>query len=398
MTVGQLAGIDLQGSGAAFWIGQAGAATAAFDVDGWTVAVAEGSKWLVVYAPIESDIDQIFGVALARANSCLDYLSATGRGDAVIRQACDSHLTWASTGSDVKMRVTTLIPGTLGMSVRAYVLDPDGNEIPSIPPPPPRLHDALRFLRMARTGEALYDAYRNMFLALEAVLHQLYPHRGGVREGDWFKAALRHVAPIASADMLAPDNEADPVGWVYRNIYSDMRSGLMHAKHDYYLPGDETRRADMERSFESLWHYTSALVGSALGARFDSGHFASAAWKSVAKTVCETFELLATNDTDELPSKGGVFASPESDVVKLDSGSMSYPADYLGVIDGVCDGRTIRALGPITRAGARNEQGEATTFVAFGPGLLVGQSVEEFQIRVGWRYTNPASIRSHFPM
>ncbi|MGV0662005.1 hypothetical protein ABQE46_04250 [Mycobacteroides chelonae] len=395
--MGQLAGIELQGSGAAFRTGQAGATNAAFDVDGWTVAVAEGSKWLVVYAPVESDIDQIFGVALARANSCLDYLSATGRGDAVIREACDSHLTWASTGSDVKMRVTSIIPGTLGMKMTVHVLDADGNAIPSLPPPPPQLHDALRFLRMAGTGEVLYDAYRNMFLALEAVLHHLHPHqRGG--ESDWFKAALRHVEPVASADILAPENETDPVDWAYRNIYSDMRSGLMHAKHLYHLPGDETRRADMERSFESLWRYTSKLVSSALGARFDSGHFVATAWKGVAKKVCETFELLATNDTDELPAKGGVFASPESDVVKLDSGSMSYPADYLGVIDGVCDGRTIRALGPITRVGARNEQGEATTFVAFDPNLVIGDSVGEFQIRIGWRYTNPASIRSHFPM
>lgn len=135
-----------------------------------------------------------------------------------------------------------------------------------------------------------------MFLALEAVLHHLHPHRRG-RESDWFKAALRHVEPIASADILAPENETDPVRWAYRNIYSDMRSGLMHAKHLYHLPGDETRRADMERSFESLWRYTSKLVGSALDARFDRGHFAAAAWKGVAKTVCETFELVATNDT-----------------------------------------------------------------------------------------------------
>lgn len=397
MTVGQLEGIDLQGSGAAFELRQSCTATATFSLDGWTVAVADGSKWLVVYAAIEADIDQIFDVALEQANLCLDYLSATGKGDAVICQPYDVSLTWALTGSKATMRVTSIIPGTVGMSMTVHVLDAEGNEIPSLPPPPPRLHDALRFLRMARTGEVLYDAYRNMFLALEAVLHHLYPHQKG-RESDWFKAALRHVEPVASADILAPENETDPVEWAYRNIYSDMRSGLMHAKHLYHLPGDETRRADMERSFESLWRYTSKLVGSALGARFDSGHFVATAWKGVAKKVCETFELLATNDTDELPAKGGVFASPESDVVRLDSGSMSYPADYLGVIDGVCEGRTIRALGPITRAGARHESGEAATFVAFAPNLVIGDSVGEFQIRIGWRYTNPASIRSHFPM
>ncbi|BAP97698.1 hypothetical protein MMASJCM_2922 [Mycobacteroides abscessus subsp. massiliense CCUG 48898 = JCM 15300] len=397
--MGQLAGIELQGSGAAFWTGQAGAATAAFDVDGWTVAVAEGSKWLVVYAPVESDIDQIFGVALARANSCLDYLSATGRGDAVIREACDSHLTWASTGSDVKMRVTSIIPGTLGMKMTVHVLDADGNAIPSLPPPPPQLHDALRFLRMARTGEVLYDAYRNLFLALEALLHHLRPQRRREREGDWFKAALRHVQPIASATLLAPD-ETDPIQWAYTNIYQRMRSNLMHAKRDYHLPGDEAARAKMERSFESLWRYTRELMGSALGASFDGESFAAATWKSAVRTVCEASELVATNNTNELPPRGGVFASPESDVVQLDSGSVFYPEDedYLGVVDGSCTGQRVHALGPITRAGARNADGDAITSLVFEPALLVGDSVNEFQIRVGWRFTNPVGIRSHFPM
>ncbi len=374
-----------------------GAATAAFDVDGWTVAVAEGSKWLVVYAPIESDIDQIFEVALAQANLCLDYLSATGRGDAVIYQPHNVSLTWALTGQKVTMRATRIILGTMAMHTRTYGLDADGNEIPSPPAPPPQLHNALRFLRMARTGEVLYDAYRNMFLALEAVLHDLYPQRG-VGEGEWFKAALRHVAPIASADILAPDNEVDPVGWAYRNIYSEMRSGLMHAKRDYHLPGDEAQRAKMERSFESLWRYTSALMGRALGASYDSGHIVTAGWKGFARSLCETVELVATNDTHELLTKHGVFAGPESDVVKLDSGSMSYPEDYLGAVDGFCDGETVRALGPITRVGARYEHGDTLEFVAFEPGLVVGDSVEEFQIRIGWRHTNPVSIRSHFPM
>lgn len=77
---------------------------------------------------------------------------------------------------------------------------------------------------------------------------------------------------------------------------------------------------------------------------------------------------------------------------------MSYPEDYLGAVDGFCDGETVRALGPITRVGARYEHGDTLEFVAFEPGLVVGDSVEEFQIRIGWRHTNPVSIRSHFPM
>ena len=55
--------------------------------------------------------------------------------------------------------------------------------------------------------------------------------------------------PLVPVAQLAPAGvQQDPVDWVYKNVYDDLRSGLMHAKRNYHLPGDESRRADMERS------------------------------------------------------------------------------------------------------------------------------------------------------
>ena len=42
---------------------------------------------------------------------------------------------------------------------------------------------------MGRTADSRFDAYRNMILALESVLHHVYPQQGP-GEARWFKDAL----------------------------------------------------------------------------------------------------------------------------------------------------------------------------------------------------------------
>lgn len=401
--MGQLAGFDLQGdeigSGGAFELRQLCRTTGTFQLDDWTVSVRGGSKLLVVHAPIELGIDQIFPVALAQANLGLDYLCGIGACDATLDRPYNESLTWSLAGSEVTMRATRISPGEMSMSAEVTVRDMDGNEIPQPSAAPPQLHDALRFIRMARTGEVLFDAYRNMFLAMEAVLHYLYPQQG-IGEGAWFRNALAHVdstTSVTSSAVLAPAGESNPIQWAYDNIYSDLRSGLMHAKRDYHLPGDEARRSDIERSFNALWQYTRALMNHTWGTRLESGGFSEAGWKGAA-SYFETVQLIATNDPTVLSPEGGLFVSADSDKVSLTSGSTSYPEDYLGVVDGVCSGDALRVLGRITRVGAMDETGQALLWAPFEPDLLVGSSVESFQFRVGWRYANPNSIRSHFRM
>ncbi len=400
MTVGQLAGIDLQGdyigSGAVFDLRNLSPATGKIKIEDWTISVRGGSKSVVAHAEIESDIDQIFPTALSKVNLGLDYLCATGAFDGMLDCPYNDSLTWSLTGSQITMRSTSIHPGQFDMSAVVTVLDADGNAIPQPAPAPPRLHDALRFIRMARSGDALFDTYRNMFLALEAVLHHLHPQQKSVRESNWFKAALAQADRFVPVSGLVPAGEPDPIQWAYDNIYASMRSGLMHAKRNYHLPGDEASRPLVERSLNALWQYTSSLMNHIWGTRFKSGGFFEYGWKQAASHL-EAFQLRATNDPTALPPEGGRFASPNSEVVILTPGPISYPQDYLGVVDGECDGEALRKLRHVTRIGATDENGETMFATFFEPGLVLGDSVKTFQFRAGWRYANPASFRSHFP-
>jgi hypothetical protein len=401
VTVGQLAGIDLQraqaGSGGAFLLRKPAAASSSVEVGGWTTTVLNGTKLVVTYSEQEAGIDEIFAVALMHANLGLDYMCALAMCDVVIFGAYNDALVWALRGSDVTMRATVITPMAMGLSASAQAFDAQGNEIPQVAPPPPPLHDAMRFMRMARTADSLFEAYRNMFLALESLLHHVYPQQSP-GEGRWFKDALVHVDPTVPASILAPTGELDPIQWVYDNIYSDLRSGMMHAKTGYHLPGEEARRVDVEQSFNSLWRYTRDLMRDVLGTPNRGGRMSDYGLKALCEGYLGAVRLAVSDDKTPVSDADGAFAPAGGRIVELTPGGVTIPEPFLGVIDGTCDAAQVRALGSVNRIGTMGEDGETRTLSELPPDLAVGTSVTEFQVRAGVRYANADAIRSHFPM
>lgn len=401
MTVGHLRGIDLQGSklgsGGAFQLKKPAHIDGSVNVGGWITCVNADSGLVATYCDREVSIEDVFSEALRHANLGLDYMCALAMGDAVITDPYTESLTWSLQGSSVTMRATFIVPISPELSATAVVRDKDGNEVPQVAPPPPPLHDAMRFMRMARSANSLFDAYRNMFLAVESLLHHIYPQQGG-GEGQWFKDALAHTDSIVPASTLAPAGETDPILWAYNNIYCDIRSGLMHAKRAYHLPGDETRRIEIEDAFNMLWRYTRDLMRQLLGTPGRGGYFSEYGWKSLCESLIGLTRPAVTNDLTPPSAEDGPFAPGGGDVVLMTHGTVTYPEPHVGVADAACDGEDARALGRITCIGTVTHDGMTGTWCDFPNGLEVGSSVREFQVRTGMRYANAHGVRTHFPM
>jgi hypothetical protein len=172
-----LAGVPLQGasdsSGALFLLRQAPKAGKSVEIDGWTTTLTQGKKFVVVYGGLERTIDEVRSAALPQANTGLDYLSAQGVADVLISDADDHAIVWARDGGQTTMRVTIMMPIAPEFRVTATVADAQGNVVHQ-PVPTPVVSDTMRFLRMSRTAEALFDAYRYAFLALESLLHEVH--------------------------------------------------------------------------------------------------------------------------------------------------------------------------------------------------------------------------------
>ncbi|WP_111511144.1 hypothetical protein [Mycobacterium kyogaense] len=408
MTIGRLAGVPLQGtvpaSGAVFRLHQTPRSLPRplepVEIDGWTTRLAEDRNFVVVSGGDESHIECVRAEALIRANIALDYLSATGVVDVAISDADDQTIVWAVDGSEVTMRVITTNSISLpSILVAASVTDADGEVVPPPLPPTPVVVDSMRFLRMSRTTEVLFDAYRYAFLALESLLHEVHPQtRGG--EGIWLQDALRAADPLVPVARLAPPGEAAPVSWFYTNVYQDLRSGLMHAKRNYHLPGDEARRTEIARSLGSVTSYYLDLLREVHGVESGGGQWADSVWSLLSEGVLaqlrpavstNTVPISISDDRTFTPGGGGIIELPMS-------GGVQKPAPELSYILGSIDGEAVRAVGPLGRIGAIMGADTPGAYSDMPFGLEVGTAVTRFEVLVGMRNARPGRVRTHFTM
>lgn len=402
MTIGYLAGVPLQAaadsSGAVFLLRRSPRAGGRpVEIDGWTTTLTQGKKFVVVYGGTERTIDDVRSAALPQANTGLDYLSAGGVADVAISDADDHTIVWALDGSHVTMRVTAMMPMAPEFRATATVRDAHGNVVHQ-PAPIPVVAHAMRFLRMSRTADALFDAYRYAFLALESILHEIHP-QVGVGEGAWFRAALRAADSLVPVAGVAPAGiQQDAVDWVYDNVYADLRSGLMHAKRDYHLPGDEARRTDIERSLESISVYTLELLQKLHGVGGGGGQVAPALWQHTTDAVLGGLRPAVTNDMTPIDLSQRPFAPARGMTVELPPGQVQHPDPALAFVIGSSDGSAVRALGPLGRVGAVFGSGDAAAFSDVPFGLEVGESVTRFEVLVGMVNPRPGRIRTHFTM
>jgi hypothetical protein len=400
VTIGHLAGVPLQAtfdlSGAVFLLRQAPKNGKSVEIDGWTTTLTQGKRFVVVYGGTERTIDEVRSAALPQANAGLDYLSAQGVADVLISDADDHTIVWALDAGQATMRVTGMMPMSPEFRATGRATDAQDNLVHQ-PVPTPVVSDAMRFLRMSRTSEALFDAYRYAFLALESLLHDVHPQsaRG---EAAWFKDALRAADPLVAVAGLAPTGETDPAGWVYANVYSDLRSGLMHAKRDYHLPGDESRRADIAQSLESISVYTLELLRKRHGIVRGRGQLSRYAWRYMAETVFGKLRPAVTNDMTTIDLSEPLFAPAGGTTVELPPSPVQHGDSALSCIIGSSDGNDVRALGPLGRIGAVFGSGDAAAFFDVPFGLEVGESVTRFEVLVGMVNPRPGGIRTRFMM
>lgn len=402
MSIGEYAGVALQDAndkwrhGAVFLLQKAAERCEPVSLNGWTTAVAGGERAVIVCGPSSAtDPADVLTEALEAANTGLDYLSGTGRTHSRIVQASDDHILWWPDGGGKAIMRATLVH-SMSLPVPQFVgvvTRPDGT-VPRPPPPPTAVaHDALRFMRIAKTSDDMFDACRNLFLALESLLDGLHPHASG-GEGAWFKAALSAADPLVPVAQLAPPNEADPIGWIYTNIYVAQRSALMHAKQKrgYLRPHESASQVNLAASLPNLWRYVSDLVATQLHVESGSGHWSGAGWAEASDVVLKVLALFASEDGSQFvhdgrpnpldPAVTTVHATPTAPVTDpsdpmLRTISASFDPGTLRALD-------IRKLGALGTGGILDGQGIFAESELTGP-LRVGKDVSRFEMIIGLR-------------
>jgi hypothetical protein len=106
---------------------------------------------------------------------------------------------------------------------------------------------------LSQASQDIFEAYRNLFLSLEALLNRIRPKLPRESERTWLKNALSEVAAKVKLANHTPKSITDPIEYFMKNQYEDIRCRLFHAKYpDALLPHEELNPTDVMAAYEVL--------------------------------------------------------------------------------------------------------------------------------------------------
>jgi hypothetical protein len=329
----RLAGLPLGRSGAAFELDHPASANTRVRVGTWQVSTSKGSAIVVARGRVGS-YETALSAAIPKAEQALDKLSVRGIDDLVLAGADHEHLAWWPSETGTTLRIVSTSFQTLSiMNLEVTVRDANGHIVRPAPPRPVPWHPSFRFFRLSQTTSDLFDAYRNAYLALEAILADQTPQRRkgpgqkGEQDTDWFRRALIATGVDLAAFVATPlGAEADAL---YDAIYRDVRVRAFHAKpdRDSLLPRDRATAAVVEAGLKLTRQVYLAIVEANLGVGRLAGGYSSYAASAMAAAILEDIAFVATSDESRFDADAGTVspaAEPECSLANV------LPPEYSG--------------------------------------------------------------------
>ena len=142
---------------------------------GVEVEVRRGVPAVVVRGISAADHESVLLQGPELANRALDILAMAGMATMALADAWSCHAAWWPTPRATVIRIWCSAARTLKTEGSAVVHDPDGTVRSPETGTTPQWHESMRYLRMSETTDDLFDAFRNVYLALESLLNRLQP-------------------------------------------------------------------------------------------------------------------------------------------------------------------------------------------------------------------------------
>src|SRR6266699_2490443 len=148
---------------------------------GWTAEVLAGTQTIVARGPQASGYETARDAGLDAAQEALDVFCIRGTLSLAVVRVEATHFAWWTDSARTIMRVVGVVDRNVGVTATLSVVDTHGN--PKLVPPLPVVwHPSFRYFRVSQTSTDLFDAYRNLYLALESILTTMVPV-GQLRNG-----------------------------------------------------------------------------------------------------------------------------------------------------------------------------------------------------------------------
>lgn len=179
--------------------------------------------------------NDVVRIGFEQAQRALDVVTFETNSPYSISVPGDSHVVLFRRDGDLVVQHVGVL--NLAFSVRAdvEVRDKDGRLVTQPPPPSSVWSAPLRYYRLSQTANELYEAYRNLFLALESLLNGICPKARREGEKQWLLRAFQVVSAKVNLGQFVPGGTADSAAYLVAAQYEQIRCRLFHGKGE--LPG-----------------------------------------------------------------------------------------------------------------------------------------------------------------
>lgn len=199
------------------------------EINGWSVESAAGKSTIVARSTQALDRREAVESGTESIQRYLDLLSYEQFKVSELVGVGGSHILLYTEGNRHIVEIMATNDLALGVSAAAVVYDRDGNPKPTPPASPAIWTPALRFYRLSQASSDLYEAYRNLWLGLEALLSTISAKTTAEGERKWLRRVLIEVAARIEVGHLLPDSR-DLADYMLTDQYERMRCYLFHAK------------------------------------------------------------------------------------------------------------------------------------------------------------------------
>jgi hypothetical protein len=197
--------------------------------ESWKIEMQEGEMNIVARTSDPLDRPEVLSQGLEQVQRCLDLLSFGKRLNLIVKRAGDDHvMIFARNGDYVAQHVDV---SSFAMEIGSIGVTKGNDENVLSPNPTASVWTpGLRFYRFSQSSSDLYNAYRYLWLGLEALLVVICPKRPQEREREWLNRAMLQVGTSINLKQFVSKSCSDPVAYILGTQYDHIRCRLFHAK------------------------------------------------------------------------------------------------------------------------------------------------------------------------
>ncbi|MBK9145929.1 MAG: hypothetical protein IPM23_25950 [Candidatus Melainabacteria bacterium] len=271
--------------GAAFRLNSASPCNADISTPDHRCILKNGAIWAVVEqlrAPVSWD--DLLEDSYEAAQQMLDIVATEQRYFLSLPSAHNEYIIWRRPGGRTTVRLGSAVFQPLGLDVSITATDANGNPIALPPPPPTQWHESMRYFRYSQIRDDVYVAYRDAYLALEAIISHLYPLNPGERELDWLNRACQALqATGMSFDDFVAVPTADNAAAFVQEQYRANRTAVFHAKQSkaHVVPGNLTDRKTVSAALDFLGKFVVEAIRRSVAPGISVPVFTLAAFRKI---------------------------------------------------------------------------------------------------------------------